>query len=243
MARSGPQLFARYAYPPNALGYCGPADASVLLGRGAAADAEIARHARQFEGAWAYVELIAAAARIDDPLDPRVVEAYWIGNELLDLIDGDELAGQLRARFFGQPGAGWIPGRAHHGYQVFVVYPWVRLLSRPNSVRTALDVLEQCRIRWGSVVAVEGSRVRVVRRPLELRDGSLALGEPAEQTAALSVDGASPLAGCAAVRVGDTVAMHWDWVCDVLDPAQAAALETQTYDQLARSNAMLAAER
>ena len=28
----GPVLFARYAYPPNALGYCGPADSAGFLG-------------------------------------------------------------------------------------------------------------------------------------------------------------------------------------------------------------------
>ena len=28
----GPVLFARYAYPPNALGYCGPDDPAALLG-------------------------------------------------------------------------------------------------------------------------------------------------------------------------------------------------------------------
>ena len=28
---AGPVVFARYAYPPNALGYCGPADSGALL--------------------------------------------------------------------------------------------------------------------------------------------------------------------------------------------------------------------
>src|ERR1039458_5353739 len=85
----GPLLFARYAYPPNALGYCGPGDSQSLLELGAdpgsvGNDEGLRRLARRFEGAWPYVELIAAANRIEDPLDLRVVEAYWIGNELLD---------------------------------------------------------------------------------------------------------------------------------------------------------------
>ena len=33
-----------------------------------------------FEGAYPYLELIAAANGIEDPLDTRVVDAYWIGN-------------------------------------------------------------------------------------------------------------------------------------------------------------------
>ncbi|MGW1020020.1 DUF6390 family protein, partial [Streptomyces niveus] len=31
MSERGAVLFARYAYPPNELGYCGPADSAALL--------------------------------------------------------------------------------------------------------------------------------------------------------------------------------------------------------------------
>jgi hypothetical protein len=233
MAQSGAQLFARYAYPPNELGYCGPPDASVLLRRGPSADVAIARHARQFEGAWAYLELIAAAAGIGDPLDPRVVEAYWVGNELLDLIGGAEVARQLQDRLPPQPGASWFAGAAHHGYQVFSVYPWVGLLAkRRGTPAAALDILQQCRIRWGEVVGIADGRVEVRSAPLEFVDGGLALGEPTTQTAALSVDGPA--------QVGDIVAMHWDWVCDVLTPDQVTQLRAHTRGQLDRVNGVLA---
>jgi Family of unknown function (DUF6390) len=245
---SGPTLFARYAYPPNELGYCGPDDASVLLRRGsAAAQAQIAEHARQFEGAWAYLEIIAEAAGIADPLDARVVEAYWIGNELLDHVDQNSLVTTLRERFGDQAGASWMPGPPHHGFQVFSVYPWVGLLRRGTG-DVALSVLEQCRIRWGEVVAIEGERVRVQSRSLVVADGLLELGPAQEQTAAWSVDGRTVLPAEAAdgslmspVSVGDEIAMHWDWVCDVLSAAQAAQLELRTTDQLARTNAGLRA--
>ena len=250
MAVSGTMLFARYAYPPNELGYCGPGNASVLLGRGsAAAEQQIAHHARQFEGAWPYLEIIAAAAHIADPLDARVVEAYWIGNELLDNVNPESLVSQLQERFGDQAGANWMPGLAHHSFQVFAVYPWVGLLRRGTGQGVALSVLEQCRIRWGEVVVVEGERVRVRSRPLVLCDGMLELGSLREQTAAWSVDGSSLLTselvgdGIALppVSVGDQVAMHWDWVCDALSSAQVAQLEFRTADQLARTNAGLRA--
>ncbi len=80
MSTEGSLAFARYAYPPNELGYCGPAGASAMLNPDAAA--EIDRRARQFEGAWAYLEFIAESCGLDDALDERVVEAYWIGNDL-----------------------------------------------------------------------------------------------------------------------------------------------------------------
>ena len=241
---SGAQLFARYAYPPNELGYCGPDDASVLLRHGSLdAEQEIAQHARQFEGAWPYLEIIASAAGIVDPLDVRVVEAYWIGNELLDNVDPESLVAQLQERFVGQTGASWVPGLAHHSFHVFAVYPWVGLLRRGTGTGTgtgndvALSVLEQCRIRWGEVVAVQGERVQVLSQPLTLADGALALGAAREESAAWSVQGRSLLGS---VTVGDHVALHWDWVCDVLSSQQLTALEQRSADQLRRTNAAFA---
>jgi uncharacterized protein DUF6390 len=243
MTATGTALFARFAYPPNELGYCGPDNASVLLATNSAAEQQIAEHARQFEGAWSYLEIIAATAGIADPLDPRVVEAYWIGNELLDNVDPDALVAQLRERFGDQSGASWVPGLPHHGFHVFAVYPWVGLLRRGTGNDVALSVLEQCRIRWGQVVELDGGRVRVQARPLVLADGRLELGPPGEQSAAWSMAGRSLLTSVdphrPPVAVGDQVAMHWDWVCDVLSPAQVAALESRTADQLARTNAGL----
>lgn len=76
---AGPLLFVRYAYPPNSLGYCGPADSRAFYEYGAAGvvDRGLVELAQAFHGAWPYLELIAGASGIADPLDRRVVEAYW----------------------------------------------------------------------------------------------------------------------------------------------------------------------
>jgi len=101
----------------------------------------------------------------------------------------------------------------------------------------ALSVLQQCRIRWGKVVAVRGERVEVLSQPLVLADGVLALGAVREESAAWSVQGRSLLSS---VSVGNCVALHWDWVCDVLSAEQLAALEQRSADQLDRTNAVFA---
>ena len=52
--------------------------------------------AQQFAGAWPYLQLIASATGLDDPLDRRVVEAYWVGSPRLDQVGtplGRELDG------------------------------------------------------------------------------------------------------------------------------------------------------
>ena len=229
-------MFARYAYPPNALGYCGPGSASVLLQQGPAAAADIGAHARQFEGAWIYLELIAAAAGIADPLDARVVDAYWLGNDLLGLVDDADLPARLQARLPSQPGAAWLPGRAHHGYHVFAVYPWLGLLARGRGVPTALKVLDQCRIRWGTITAADTDQIRLTGRRLELVDGSLRLGDPVEQSVPRTPEQQALLP--VSLEPGDTVALHWDWVCDRLDEEAADRLAAHTADQLRRAAAV-----
>jgi hypothetical protein len=224
---AGYGLFARYAFPPNELGYCGPADADVLL-RGDD-PAEVAAHAKAFDGAWPYLRAIADAAGIADALDAGVVESYWVGGEPLNRVDPAALLDRLRTAFAGQvtglladldSPAGVL---AHHSFHVFVVYPWVRFLDRDPA--TALHVLQECRIRWGTVDSVDDEHAVVVSRPLTLRSGLLALAEPTVERVRWSKDGASLIT---APTPGDTVSAHWDWVCSTLSDAERDALATAT---------------
>ena len=230
---AGALRFARYAYPPNELGYCGPAGAGEFMGITAVdAEAEVRRRARQFEGAWHYLEVIAAAAQIDDPLDDRVVEAYWVGNELLDSLDPGDLLAELRVRFRGQSAGSWVTAgewaSAHHSFHVFEVYPWVSMLGGRDD-RVPLNVLEQCRIRTGRVLTIEGERATVQSKPLEWDGARLSLGpERAEQVR--WADGGQGLLD--SVSVGDVVALHWDWVCDVLDARSQEAIARREAMQL-----------
>lgn len=223
MSAEGALLFARYAYPPNELGYCGPADAAALLRRDATADIE--RRARQFEGAWCYLQFLAETAGLADPLDVRVVEAYWIGNELLDRADPAALVERMTDRFRGQLGGTWRDaGRralAHHSFQVFEVYPWAPML-RSAGHPTALSVLDQCRIRTGVVVAADRDLATVRSRPLCWDGAGLADGAWREETVRCSAGGLTLLDGLSA---GDRVALHWDWVCDVITDEQARRIE------------------
>ncbi|MGZ4458064.1 MAG: DUF6390 family protein [Nocardioidaceae bacterium] len=222
MSAEGAVLFARYAYPPNELGYCGPEGAAALLAPDATRDIE--RRARAFDGAWSYLEMIAESTGRKDPLDAAVVEAYWVGNDLLDRVDPAALVARLGDRFHGQLGGTWRDAagraRAHHSFQVFEVYPWAGLLA-PAGNPTAVSVLQQCRIRSGVVQEVRGERALVTSRPLTWSGDGLHRAAPVRETVRWSVGGRSLLDG---VAPGDVVALHWDWVCDVLTPDQAARL-------------------
>jgi hypothetical protein len=240
---AGPLLFARYAYPPNALGYCGADETRLLLEYGAAgaSDGGLAELARTFEGAWPYLTLIAAANEITDPLDPRVVEAYWIGNGLLDRVRPADLARHVEDRFRGRVGRTWqrvldpvaagaVP---HHTFHVFAVYPWLGLM-RTGIVDQPLHVLDQCRTTAALVESANGNLARVLARPLVWNGTTLGLGAWARREVRWRDDG---LALVGDVSPGDWVSLHWDFVCDRLAPAAARRLERVTRRVLASVNA------
>lgn len=240
---SGPVRFARYAYPPNELGYCGPGDPAGLLGLAAEGHDRrgLAALAGRFEGAWPYLELIAASNGVADPLDDRVVEAYWVGNALLDRVPGRALAASVGGRFGRRTGrdleaavaAVTLGATAHHSFHVFGVYPWLGLL-RAGRQAAPLTVLDRCRIRWGTVVSVEGDLLVVRSRPLGFDGSRLQLGPPQLETVRRSVDGTGLLGD---LEPGDRVSLHWDWACERLDDGALGRLRGYTDRTLRAVNA------
>jgi Family of unknown function (DUF6390) len=235
----GALMFVRYAYPPNSLGYCGPADNVAFREYAAAgvADRGLLQLAQAFAGAWPYLELIAGASGIREPLDRRVVEAYWVGSALLEEIPLGEIADSMQNRFRRRVGAQFpflaegvlAGGVPHHSFHVFGVYPWVGLLGDDRKASRALTVLDRCRIRWGKVTATHGDQAAVEYRPLHWDGRFLTLGEPAHELARLSLDGVGIARG---VAPGDWVSLHWDWVCDRLSRRQLHALRHYTLHHL-----------
>lgn len=214
----GYELFARFAYPPNELGYCGPTDVEQQA---------LGAHAKAFDGAWPYLTAIADVVD-DHPLAEDVVRSYWIGGPLLDDVDPAALLARLRAAFTGQV-TGLLDdlpegcALAHHSFHVFVVYPWVRFLDR--DAITPLRVLQDCRIRWGTVETVEDDHATMVTRPLSFTAGKLHFGDPGVERVRWRRDGTSL---APAPTPGDMVAAHWDWLCGTLTEPQTDALDAAT---------------
>ena len=243
---AGPLRFARFAYPPNALGYCGPDDPAALLDHADAgvAGGDLSNLARQFAGAWPYLELIAASSGRSDPLDDEVVEAYWLGNGLLNRVDAGVFAAHLAERFETRAGRGFadiatlalLGAMPHHNFHVLAVYPWVGLLRAGTASEEPMRVLDACRIRWGRVLTVDASVAEVAVQPLAWDGRSLHLG-PARVESAIHAIAHGSLTR--AVRAGDVVALHWDWICDVLTERQTRALRTCTTRILRMTNEAL----
>ena len=116
--------FLSYSYEPFRLHFCGPQDDAstklvddFLKGFDISA-ARLNRVARDFAGVYPYLELIAKKNKLE-PLDEQVIEAYWIGNNLLRQVTVEDLKNLILQSFIG-PGklslsagerlAGFMPG-------------------------------------------------------------------------------------------------------------------------------------
>ncbi len=247
MVPAGHRLFAKYAHAPNALGYCGPAAAAGLraVASGAAADVDVLALARGFSGAWPYQQVLAELARIEDPLDERVVRGYWTGNELTEQVGNAAFGAALLDRIRPQAGQYWdhltddllAEAAPTHGFHVLGVYPWSRLLG--TGLPEPLQVLDSCRIGWAGVVQVEPERLLVSMRHLEYDDRMLSLGADREEWIDYRVDGGSFVDE---IAPGDTVAVHWGFACDRLTDEDATRLERWTTWQLDAMAPRLAAQ-
>ncbi len=246
---SGPVLFARYAFPPNQLGYCGPDDAAGFFTSGVSGDDQgLRRMARDFDGARPHLKLIADALGRSDPLDPEVVEAYWVGAAALDRVGPATVDPQVEKMLRGRCGpmfdtvssalrAGAVP---HHSFTVLCVYPWVGMLDDARRRTQAMIVLDRCRIRWGQVRTVSADKVTAESQSLVWASGRLRLGPPVVETVRRGIDG---LALSAPIAEDDWVALHWDWVCDVITEPQRDALQHYSNQHLELVNAWLTERR
>lgn len=223
----GPVLFGRYAFGPNRLGYCGPDETEALLALAAAGtdDGGLRSLARGFEGAYPYLELIAAANDMADPLDRDVVEAYWLGNPLTAAVRRRELHRSVEERFRPRLAAtDWrwleaavaIGARPVHAFHVLDVFPRVGLL-RGEAVNNVLATIDSCRIRWGRVEAVIGDQLVVAAVSLEQVDGKLRLAVPQLEAVSRWLGGIGFVDD---IQPGEMVAIHWSWACDRLSPPQ-----------------------
>lgn len=238
---SGLLLFIRYAFMPNHLGYCGGNEQELLFEHAAAgqADQRLAPLLAKFTGAFPYLRTIAAANSIRDPFDARVVEAYWLGNELLENVEaaalyrsleerfGRQLTGRVRDQVLRKPPEG---ARPYHLFHVLDVYRHL------EADQVGMAAMENCRISSGQVRSVDGAELTVSRQPLVVDGSSLALGPAADERVLRSI---SDRGFADDVTVGDWVSIHWGWTCEVLDERRLANLRRWSRYHLSLANQTL----
>lgn len=239
MNDQGLLLCLKYAFSPNLLGYCGPSKSSNLIDhlKEESADGEVADILSQFSTLYPYLRLIARSNKIDDPFEKRVVEAYWLGNSLLEQVSGLEyfyflkemllLEKKLNQQNFLQIKKrvlSWslIP---HHSFHVFNIF---RRTGKDPSFHT-LKTMDSCRIGWGKIVVspkdLKMERVLVETRPLTIKNKRLVLGEETIKEVRL---GYREKEFIFSLKKGDWISFHWGYLSDILDKQQVINLSYYT---------------
>lgn len=235
---AGQLRFIRYGFMPNRLRYCGGDENRTLFEYGVenVVDGGLTALLQSFTGALPYLKLIAHENGIADPFDARVVDAYWIGNDLLRRVEVRQLYDALRARYGKQLQGKALDlvlskapagARPHHNFHVFDVH------SRTGQLEHSLETMDQCRVSWGRVTQVNGPELTVERQPLLLEQGKLVLGSARPVTVVRQIEGRG-FADDA--RVGDWISLHWGWVCEVLNDRQQTNLAHYTNYHLKLAN-------
>ena len=225
---------ARISLATTRLAYSRPAEAApalyaaALSGQGSPA----ARRAlEQFEALMPYLQAIGNYHALD-PFDLRVVEAYWIGNELLEPFGRPQFAALLDSlRRRGLPRSltdrlvRGLPERPmpHHVFHV----AYVGVGNVTGHVETTLANIEACRpARW-RVASIDEGSLSLLGAHLELDHDRIRLGSQGSRKVAYE----PPL--LPELRVGDDVAVHWGLAGLRLSSDQARRLDEWTVRSLA----------
>ncbi len=241
---AGVEMFARYAYAPNALGYCGPTDTTALT---SGTESDIRAAAREFTGAWPYLRTMAAMTGIADPMDRRLVESYWLGGGLGAGLDSTTFLTDLLALIGPLAGGYWRhltpaladEAGANHSFHVFGIYPWSWLLGHVPAEQP-LRILDSCRITWARVCDRTPTELTVRARHLQWDGRRLSLSP--NTVRALDITGYAGRPDLAGIGAGDHVALHWDHVCGPVDPIRIRTLAGATARQVRVTNRRIAAQ-
>lgn len=233
----GVPLAARFSIATNRLRYCGPAEAAPDLYRaitdGTSLEAA-ARHLSRFEALYPYLEAIGRRHGLS-PFSREVVEAYWIGNRLLDPFGPEEfraILGSLAHRglppVIARELSEALPPRPipHHAFHV----AFVGVGAVTGHVPTTVANIESCRPVPATVTAVRADSLTVETTPWELGPEGLRTGASRRQ------DVAFDRRCLPSTEAGASVALHWGWAAAELTAEERRRLESFTAESLRQAN-------
>jgi len=224
----GLELGIRFSFITNSLYFCGPREGKGIFLRYLEEKdnrEEVEEVFRKFEGLYPYFESIAEKNN-KDPFDYEVVEAYWIGNELLDRFnkqDSEKIITKLTTR--GLPPSfakklikrlpeGFVP---HHDFNVL----FVGVGATTGSVETNIRNMDNCRIAWGEVLDVLKTQI-IVKTNVLKKEKEYFLKEDERKTIVYSE------LMLPEIKKGDKVAIHWGYAGHILTKEQKENLKKYT---------------
>lgn len=224
---NGVKLCCEFSGIPNKLEFCGPIKSFEVFAdflKTGNKEQEVRDLLTKFEGLYPYLKLIADKHSLD-PFDERVVEAYWIGNELLDSFTIDDLKRFLPRLELPEKLTIDLQDRVPvalpcHLFNVL----FVGVGRITGSVPTNVENMQKCMISWGKVIEVNDEII--VSGPVLEWNGKYVLSEKRRAISSL----VKP-------KVGDWIAIHWNEIVHILSDKQVENLEKYTRKIIAAVNA------
>jgi len=258
---AGIEIAARYSFPPNCHGYCGPSSFVHTL----------KEHLERKKGNWigkgdgivrlktqlsrfctlhAYLKFIAReknSKKINgfDPFDRDVVEAFWIGNELLEDISRADLSRFIRRDLFPKSDSrranrladglpeGMVP---HHSFNAL----YVKFVT--GRVKRSVKNFDSCCITFGKVLSVSADR-KTAHMGRASVSWNAELGfcfAPLRSTVALERMGVRFLdLDNDPLRKDDLVSVHWGMAVEKIRPSACRAIRKYTQINMDAVNSLL----
>ncbi len=225
---SGARLAILYGYVPCQLGLCGPEDGKkrkiisrYLQGEGRL-EKKIEKILQEFKGAYPYYQLIARSNKIKNPLDKKVVEAYWIGNNFLDKVRVADFKRMIRDSFvplgkISKKKADDLSKNSLPCHNFHVLF----LGSVTGRVKLEGKLLDVCRVSWGKVKNISREILTVEYRPVEIKKRP-----KLAKSVIKKIKWNKNI--LPKVNVGDWVSIHWNTAIQVLKPKEIENLDKYT---------------
>ena len=233
---------SRYSFGPNRLHYCGPDSNRELreLMEEEGNNFEIANILKQFKTLFPYLNHIAHSNGIADPFDSKVVEAYWLGNDLLEaaehktlfdfLVSSMHIKDKISGKKFSWLEEKIKQGAApHHSFHVLNVW---QQEGHGDSLED-IERMWECLITSGKVVEVKGPEISVETEPLVFWGTKFALGEPVIKKIYRQLECEYDIEQ---IKPGQIVSIHWSVPCEIITPIQAINLRKYTLQNIAFAN-------
>jgi len=207
---------SRYAFGPNRLHYCGPDANREIFAyiKEGAGDLGLEALLQKFRTMYPYLSYISRINNISNPFDDRVVEAYWIGNKLLEKCekkDMIEVINRLQKRglpkSIAEKKIEQLPEKLKPHHNANVLFVGVGKLT--GSVPTTIKNMQNCRISSGIVIDEHTVKTKVLQADFSLKE---------------EIKPFNPLPSMH-YQKGDKVALHWNTACYTLSEEQDNNLE------------------
>jgi hypothetical protein len=227
------QLESRFSLPPNSLGYCGRNSAAsefkkcIIDGKCEGIEKEV----ENFIVLWPYLKTISQVTNLPS-LSYEVIEAYWIGNDLLKKFKPEHY--DLLLENFKKQGVPdfFVEELRQKRPKIFIPSHLFQVLhvgvgKASGAVPFDINSINNCTIRWGKVEEINKNKALINLTSLKIINKSDSTNIK-YQMSNIKEEIPFNLKLVPDLKSGTTTAVHWDQVIKILTKEEEQKLSSWT---------------